>query len=38
MRPAEKIGDLRLDLYGSGPAGKEIRAEIMNLVEKARPK
>ena len=33
-RPAEKIGDLRIHLYVSGPAGVEIRAELLKLVRK----
>ena len=45
MRPAEAIGDLRVHLYVEGPAGKEMRADILKLLkphqgkgEKKKPK
>ena len=36
-RPAEKIGDLSLHLYVTGPAAEAIRTEVEKLVESANP-
>jgi len=38
MRPAEKFGDFNVHIYATGPAGKEIRADILKILEKEKEK
>ena len=38
MRPAEKLGDLKVHIYVEGPAGKEIRTDILKLLDEHKGK